>query len=69
MSRRGWIIVSIVAGSAAAVAGVSAGVVAYVHRARQAASIARESFDPYYAIVQYLLTPDEGERARMEPDA
>ena len=55
MSKRGWIIVSIAAGTVAALIATSAGIVAYIHRAREAASrTAREAFDPYYAIVQHL---------------
>ncbi len=66
MSKRGWIIVSIAAGTAAGLIGTSAGVVAYIHRARKAAAqTARDAFDPYYAIVQYLRASDGPD---AEPD-
>ncbi|HLT18132.1 MAG TPA: hypothetical protein VKZ96_01645 [Thermomicrobiales bacterium] len=68
MSKRGWIIVSIAAGVVAVLAGLGAGLAAYVHRARNAAVVARESFDPYYAIVQYLLTPEDRETTQPEPE-
>jgi hypothetical protein len=64
MSKRGWIIVSIAA-AAAGVIGTAAGVTAYVHRARRSASTtAREAFDPYYTLVQYLIGLDQSERNR-----
>ena len=55
MSKRGWIIVSVIAGSLAGLAGTAAGFAAYIHRARKSATTtAREAFDPYYAMVEYL---------------
>lgn len=66
MSKRGWIIVSIAVGTAAFLIGTSAGFVAYIHRARKAASkTAHDAFDPYFAIVQYLRASDG---AGTEPD-
>lgn len=66
MSKRGWIIVSIAAGTIAGLIGTSAGVAAYIHRARKAAAqTARDTFDPYYAIVQHLRST---ERSDAGPD-
>jgi hypothetical protein len=63
MSKRGWIIVSVAAGTVAALAGLAAGGGAYIHRARQTASTtAREAFDPYYALVQYLISLEQSEQ-------
>lgn len=62
MSKRGWIIVSIAAGTIAGLAGAAAGFAAYIHRARKAASAtARETFDPYYAMVEYLRATDKAD--------
>jgi len=60
--------VSIVAAAVALLAGLGAGLATYIHHARKAASIARESFDPYYAIVQYLLTPEDRQAPRTEAE-
>ena len=65
MSKRGWIIISIAAGTAAGLIGTSAGFAAYIHRARKAAtSTAREAFDPYYAIVQHLRSMERADAER-----
>ncbi|CAN5728293.1 hypothetical protein BH23CHL2_BH23CHL2_16480 [soil metagenome] len=62
MSKRGWIIVSIAGGAAAVLIATSAGFATYVHRARKAAAAtARETFDPYYSLVQYLRSLDNGD--------
>lgn len=59
MSKRGWIILSTVVGTVVILLGTSAGFAAYIHRARKAATkTAREAFDPYYAIIQYLRASD-----------
>ena len=60
MSKRGWIWVSIAAGSFAGLAGTIAGVAAYIHRARRkATTTAREAFDPYYGMIQHLQSLDQ----------
>ncbi|MEZ4522182.1 MAG: hypothetical protein R3A46_11150 [Thermomicrobiales bacterium] len=62
MSKRGWIIVSIAGGVVVGLIGAAAGFGAYIHRARKAAAAtAREAFDPYYSLVQYLWSVDSSE--------
>lgn len=68
MSKRAKIGISVGAGAAIIIAGTAAGVAAYLHRARVAVDAARDSFDPYYAIVEYLVSSSpSGER--KEPEA
>jgi hypothetical protein len=67
MSKRGWIIVSVAAVAVAGLAGTTAGTMAYVHHTRTripgraAARTARDAFDPYYGLVQYLRSVDKQE--------
>ena len=71
MSKRGWIILSVAGVTVAGLAGMSAGTVAYVHRARKAAAetarSAREAFDPYYGLVQYLRSV-ENRGSELDPE-